>query len=61
MMRGAQILLILNAVKRTTTSISCYMDSNRKDAGSMWWLFYGKSEYKDDLLTVIMRLLKVHV
>ena len=60
MMRGAQILLILNAVKSTTTSI-CYMDSNRKDAGSMWWLFYGKSEYKDDLLTVIMRLLKVHV
>ena len=59
-MRGAQILLILQALKSTTTSISCCMDSNRNDAGSMWWLFYGKSEYKDDL-TVIMRLLEGHV
>ena len=36
------------------------MNPNRKNAGSMWWLFYGKIEYKDDLLTVIMRLLKGH-
>lgn len=62
MMRGLQILLILKVFQGSTTSILCYMSPHRT-VEKMQDLCGGyslvKIEYKDDLLTVIMRLLEV--
>ena len=36
------------------------MKDSRKDAGSIWWLVYGKIQHKNDLPTINMGLLGSH-